>query len=356
MRCSEPALMDFCAGVMEKAGLPPEDAETFAASLVGSEMRGVPSHGITRLKAYFDRIRLGQVRPAAELSLVNGDQPGSTLLLDGNNGPGVTVAAKAMDRCLERAGEGGVCFAAVRNTSHAAAGWFYVQRAAARGMIGLSVCNTNPLTAPFGSGKPMLGTNPISIAIPADRHPGLLLDMATSAAARGKVDLYAKLGKPLPDGWIVDQYGRPSNNPADLLLGAMLPFGGVKGYGLALIIDIVASALSGAKNGRQITSFFNSPDPEGFKNIGLFMGALDVRKFLPLDLFKERVDGILDEFKRCPPAPGTAEVMIPGEIEHRNLLRARADGIDVPDNLLEELRSLAAIRSLPDPFARPGDA
>ncbi|MDR3077916.1 MAG: Ldh family oxidoreductase [Planctomycetota bacterium] len=351
MRYPEQMVKDFAAAVMEKVGLSPEDARTFAHSLAESEMRGVSSHGITRLKIYSDKIRTGEIRPVADVAVANAGETGAALLLDGANGPGVVVAAKAMDLCIERARKTAACFAAIRNTSHYAAGWYFPTRASRQGLIGFSICNGNPLMVPHGGLTPMLGTNPLTIAIPAGRHPDLVLDMATSAAAKGKVDFYAKVGKPIPEGWMVDKDGLPTTNPADVLSGgAMTAFGGVKGYGIALIIDIVSSALSGAKNGRQLTSFFSCPDPEGYKNVGMFMGALDVEKFVPIDVFRERVDGILDEFKNCPPAKGTDEVMIPGEIEHRKFVDSRLNGIELADNIVAELRGLAAQYGIRDPF------
>ncbi|MCC8189122.1 MAG: Ldh family oxidoreductase [Planctomycetes bacterium] len=348
MHMTEQAAKKFCSAVFQRAGLDPAGAGIFAESLVESEMRGVVSHGITRLKAYADKIRRGEIS-ARGRPVIRRDHP-SAILVDGDNAPGVIAARQAMEWCVERAARSGACFAALNNTSHYAAGWFFARYASRRGMIGLAICNSNPLMVAHGGAVPMLGTNPISIAVPAGRNPDLVLDMATSLVAKGKIDLYAKLGQALPIGWIVDRDGMPSTDPADLKGGAMLPFGGPKGYGLALLIDVVCSCLSGAKNGRQITSVFSSDDPDGYRNIGVFVGAIDIGTFVAIETFKERVDGIFEEFKRSPAAKGVREVMLPGEIESRAFERSRTDGVDLSAAVVAELVAVAADYGVPNPF------
>ncbi|MCL2000857.1 MAG: Ldh family oxidoreductase [Planctomycetes bacterium] len=349
MRFLEKDLSGYCAAVFEKVGLPPEDAQVFAGSLVGSEMRGVSSHGITRLKAYADRIRRGEINAKGKAFIAK--ESDSALLVDGNNGPGVVAAMDTMHFCMERAAKSGACFAAINNTSHYAAGWYFVMQASKNGMAGFAVCNADPLVVPHGGTIPMLGTNPVSIAIPAGRNPDLVLDMATSVVAMGKVELYAKLGKEIPEGWVVDKDGQPTTNPADILKCALLPFGGPKGYGISLLIDVICSSLSGAKNGRQITSIFSSDDPNGYRNIGVFMGVIDISKFVDIETFKDRVDSIYEEFKKTPPVKGVESVMLPGEIEHRNHERSRNDGIELSVPIISELRDLAKQYGILDPFA-----
>lgn len=349
MRFPEDVVKKYCASVFAKAGLNAKNAMLFASSLVESEMRGVSSHGITRLKAYADKIRRGEISAAGKPFIVR-DNP-SAILVDGDNAPGVVAATTAMDFCLERAAKSGSCFASIRNTSHYAAGWFFAMHASKNNMIGFSVCNSNPLMVAHGGAVPMLGTNPLSIAVPAGRNPDLVLDMATSLVAKGKVDLHAKLGKDLPLGWIVDKNGQNTTNPADLREGAMLPFGGPKGYGIALLIDVVCSSLSGAKNGRQLTSIFSCDDPDGYRDIGIFLGAIDVTKFVDIDLFKARVDGIYDEFKKSPPAKGVDAVFLPGEIEFRNFAKNQKEGVELSEKILSELAAVAAEYAVPNPFA-----
>lgn len=348
MKVNPQSLKDFGAEVLQKVGLNERKAKIFIDSLVLSEMRGVSSHGITRLKAYSDRIKAGEIAADTEPEVVS--ESDSVLVIDGKNGPGSTVGMTAMEKCVEKASKTGVCFAAVNNSSHYGFGGYYAMYAADHNMIGFSVCNADAAVVPFGGTKPMLGTNPLSVAIPAGKHPALVLDMATSVVAKGKVNLAEKLGKSIPNDWIVDKNGKPTTNPADVLEGALLPFGGPKGYAIALIIDIFCSTLAGGKNSRQLGSFFSSKDPAAFQNVGFFMGAIDISKFVDIDSFKERIDAMFDEFKACPPATGFSEVMIPGEIEYNAYEKRVAEGIELSETIVKELIGLAEQYSLEHPF------
>ncbi|MDR3078287.1 MAG: Ldh family oxidoreductase [Planctomycetota bacterium] len=342
MRYSEQTVKEFCAGAMRKVGLSAADAEIVADSLVESEMRGATAHGLARLGIYADRISRGLIFPAAAITLVNAGKADSALLLDGGNGPGVVVAAKAMDTCLERAAKTGVCFAAVRNASHYGAGWHCATRASRRGRIGFSVCNGNHVApSDLGGSARFVGINPITIAIPAGRHPDLVLDMATSVVSRDGLD---------PADSAADPGGLEAAEPSDLLAAVMLPLGGAQGFGIALIIDIVCGALSGARDAGQIASFFNCGDPDEFRDIGLFMGVLDIEKLIDIEVFRERVDRILDEFKRRRPTRRATSV-IPGEAERRNHQTSRELGLEISRPLLDDLRRLAENYSLPHPFA-----
>ncbi len=348
MRYNPQDLKEFGMAVLKKVGLSEKDAKIFLDSLVLAEMRGVSSHGITRLKAYSDRIKAGDIAVNTIPEIVS--ESDSIFVADGRNGPGMTVGIHVMEKCVEKAKKTGVCLAAVHHSSHYGFGGYYAMYAADRDMIGFSACNADAAVVPFGGAKPMLGTNPLSIAIPANRHPSLVLDMATSVVAKGKIHLYEKLGKPIPDTWIVDENGRPSTNPADILAGALLPFGGAKGYAISLIIDILCSALSGAKDSRQISSFFSCPGSRDFQNVGFFMGAIAIDKFIAIDLFKARVDQMFDEIKQCPPAPGFSNVLIPGELEQDFYTKNASEGLELSNQIVEELMGLAEQYGLQHPF------
>lgn len=335
--------------IMKKVGLDDRKANIFMDSLLLSEARGVASHGITRLKAYSDKIAKNEVNGSAEPEVLS--ETDATLVIDGKNAPGAVAGISAMEKCVEKAAKTGVCFAAVNNSSHYGFGGYYAMYAADKNMIGFSVCNADASVTPFGGSKPMLGTNPLSVAIPAgNKHPGLVLDMATSVVAKGKVNLAEKLGKSIPEGWIVDKDGNPSTNPADVLMGALLPFGGPKGYAIALIIDVLCNCVAGGKNSRQLTSFFSSKDPSGFQNVGYFMGAIDVSKFVDIEVFKDRIDVMFDEIKACPPAPGFSEVMIPGEIEYIASQAKMKEGLDLSEPIVKELKGLAEQYGVKHPF------
>jgi LDH2 family malate/lactate/ureidoglycolate dehydrogenase len=348
MKCNSQDLKNFGIEIMKKVGLNEKDAKVFLDSLVLAEMRGVSSHGITRLKAYSDRIKAGDIAVNTIPKIVS--ESDSIFVVDGKNGPGMTVGITVMEKCVEKAKKTGVCLAAVHNSSHYGFGGYYAMYAADRNMVGFSACNADAAVVPFGGAKPMLGTNPLSVAIPANRHPNLVLDMATSVVAKGKIHLYEKLGKAVPNTWIVDKDGKPSTNPADILEGALLPFGGVKGYAISLIIDILCSALSGAKDSRQISSFFSCPDSRNFQNVGFLMGAIAIEKFIAIDLFKDRVDQMFDEIKQCPPAPGFSNVLIPGELEQAFYTKNASEGIELSSQIVEELIGLAGQYGLQHPF------
>lgn len=215
-------------------------------------------------------------------------------------------------------------------------------------MIGFSVCNADPSVVPFGGSKPMLGTNPLSVSVPTGSTPVVSMDMATSVVAKGKVNLYDKLGKKIPEGWIIDKDGNPTTDPKDVVEGALLPFGGPKGYCISYIIDLLASGLSGASNCRSITSFYNSkPEDKGFQNVGYFMGVIDVNHFVDIDIFKSRADSTYKEFKECPPMKGFKEVMSPGEIEDKKGIESINEGIEISDVIINEIKETAKNAGIP---------
>jgi LDH2 family malate/lactate/ureidoglycolate dehydrogenase len=331
-------LTDFASAVFRKAGLDESEARLAADSLITADLRGVSSHGITRLRTYAKRVKTGVVAANAKAVIVNNSD--TALLVDGCNGMGSSIGIQVMDMCMERARKHGCCFAAVNHANHFGIAAFYTMYAARNGMIGIAMSNAPASMVPIGGKKPMLGTNPLSVAIPAGKYPPLILDMASSVVAQGKIILAAKEGKDIPADWAVDEDGMPTTNPEKALKGAMLPFGGAKGYAIAFIIDILCSALSGAANSTRIKSYWdNFVEPQG---LGFFMGAFDVGQFLPLDVFLERVDSMFGEMKECPPAPGNKEVFIPGEIEHLKTIDNMKNGISLGPAVVDDLMKLAA--------------
>ena len=348
MKADVAALRRMGEKIFEGAGLSRANAAIFMDSLLQSELRGVSSHGITRLKAYSEKVRTGQIDKDAEPEIIR--ETPSALLVDGRNAAGCIAGHFAMENCIRKAKETGVCFAGVHNTSHYGFGAFYALQAAEQDMIGFSVCNADAAVVPFGGAKPMLGTNPLSVAIPAGKEPFLVLDMATSIVAKGKVNLAQKLGKSIPEGWIIDKNGNNTTDPADVLEGALLPFGGPKGYAIALIIDVLCAGLAGGKPSTGITSFFSGTDPEGFRNVGFFMGAVDISAFTDIVSFKETVDRMFADIHECPPAAGFKEVLLPGEIESRLTAERLRDGIELKDEIVEELIKLSEFYGVDHPF------
>jgi len=263
----------------------------------------------------------------------------ASFTVDGHNAMGQVIGVKVMDKCIEKAKKHGVCFATVNHASQYGFGGYYAMYAADRDMIGFTICNSPNLVAAFGGSTEMLGTNPLSVSIPAGKHTSLVVDMATSVVAKGKIALAMKEGKAIPDTWALDKNGNPTTDPVAANSGVLLPMGGPKGYGLALIIDVICSCLAGANNSRQIPRMFE--DPKDPSNVGYFMGAIDISKFVPVDEFKRRADSMFDELKAAPVAHGFKEIMIPGEIEYNSTVKGKEEGIDLSDAVCNDFKAMA---------------
>ena len=328
-------LKQFVCDVMVCAGLDEQGSTLFADSLLYAQMRGIGSHGLTRLRTYYRRAKEGLVDPKAEPSVV-ASQP-SMLLVDGNNGMGVLTAAKTMQMCIDRAKTTGACFAAVRGGNHFGCASYFAEMAAREGMIGFAAANGPVAMAPIGGKEPVLGTNPLAIAIPAAGREPFVLDMATSVVARGKVTLAAKEGREIPLGWGIDANGQATQDPNQVK--CVLPFGGAKGYGIALAIEVLCSCLSGALNGQTMGSFYDFSGKH--QDSGFFLGVLNVGGIMPAEQFADSSAQLFDSIKDSPKAEGCEEIFIPGEIERRSFERAREQGVKLSDAIVAELRELA---------------
>lgn len=331
----------FASSVIQKAGLGKKNSDLFADSLVNADMRKVHSHGLTRLSTYVRRIQEKLVSADATPTLL--EDGGSLLLVDANNGMGVPAAYMAMEWCMERAAKTGVCFAAVRGGNHFGYAAYFTEYAARHDMIGIAMSNGPAAMAPIGGKEAVLGTNPLSVSVPAERHLPLVLDMATSVVARGKVTLAKKEGRSIPEGWGIDKEGRSTTDPSQV--STVLPFGGAKGYAISLIIELLCSCLSGAKTGQTMGSFYDFSGCH--QDAGFFLGAIDPSVILPVDLLKSRVDELMDSIKLAPRAAGCQEIFIPGEIEFRNAAKAEAEGITLGPAVLAELNTLAEQYQIP---------
>lgn len=328
-------LREFTSQIMQKVGLSKDKSDMFAESLIKADLRGMSSHGVTRLKTYSYRLEAGLVDAKAEPTIVS-DAP-SLLLIDGNNCLGVPSAMMAMKLCVERAEQSGACFAAVRGGNHFGVGEFFTDYAAEKGMIGIAMANGPTALAPIGGKKAVLGTNPLSVSIPSGKYGCINLDMATSMVARGKVALAAKEGRSIPEGWGIDADGRPTTDPNKVK--CMLPFGGPKGFAICLIIEILSSCLSGAATGQTMGSFYDFSGK--IQNSGFFLGAMDVSKIMAIDEFKRNVDELADSIKNSPKAEGCDEIFLPGEIEQRKTIAAEKNGIAISEAVLNELREIS---------------
>ena len=338
MRYPVDTIKNFALKVLTSAGMKKEDAEICADCLVTADMRGVHSHGMTHLKDICDRIEHGTIKIDSDIIIEQ--TAASALVVNANFSAGMVSAMHAMEKCVELAEKSGVAFTTIHNANTYGYGAYYPMYAAKKGMIGFSICNTKAYVVPYGGGTPALGTNPISLALPARRYPNLVLDMATSQVAVNKIALAMKMGKEIPADWAVGPNGETTTDPALAYQGALLPFGGYKGYGLQLVISVLAYALAGGAMDRDIPKAWVDVDKDC--NFGCFMGAIDVSKFMPLDQFKQRADALFEEIKSGVVAPGVNEILIPGERAYLEEQRALEEGVELADVVMEDFSHLAA--------------
>lgn len=349
MRYRAKDLQEFAVGVMCAAGLSEEESAVFCDSLIRADMRGIASHGVTRLATYAKRVELGLVAGHVRPEIVK--DGGGILAVDGRNGMGAYVGTWTMEQCIRRARENGSCFAAVSGGNHFGYAAYFTEQAAAQGMLGLAIANGPPALPPTGGVKPLLGTNPLAVSLPTGAgEPPLTLDMATSAVARGKVTLARKTGASIPEGWGVDRDGNPTTDPAAVLDGgAMLPVGGPKGYAISLIIDILCSCVAGSCFGQTMGSFY---DMTRTQNSGFCFAAVDLSKAVAADEWETRLQPLLASIRACPRRSGVDEIMLPGQPEQRKLACAQEEGVNVPAAVEEELRALSARYGVAYPAAQ----
>jgi LDH2 family malate/lactate/ureidoglycolate dehydrogenase len=327
------SLRTFCEEVFLSCGMAQEDAAIVADSLVQANLRGVDSHGVTRVGIYVKRLKMGLVNPRPNIEVVR--ESDATLLVDGDNGMGQVVGVRALDLGLDKAKESGGVSVGVRCSNHYGAGAYYVQRAVARDTIAFAYSNAPPTMAPWGGVEPYVGTNPYAYGVPAGEHRPIILDMATSIVARGKIILAAERGDSIPEGWAVDKQGNPTTDAQEALEGSVLPFGGPKGYAISLMIDIMAGALTGAGFGPRVNSLYDNFDEP--QNVGAFFQLIDIGHFVEPATFKARVDRVIEEIKSSRKAAGTEEIFLPGEIEDRKEQERRTSGIPLGTETVSEL-------------------
>jgi LDH2 family malate/lactate/ureidoglycolate dehydrogenase len=332
-----PVLTAFSNESFEKSGLSPEHAQWMSDTLIQAELRGIGSHGIIRLPSYCQRLLVKGSNPDPDVKVVA--QKPALLLVDGDNGLGQIISIKTMEMVMERAKNQGVCFAGVRNSCHFGMTAYYPLMALKKDMIGLAGSNTAIVMAPWGGGKSAIGNNPLAIAVPTGKPYSLVLDMAMSVVSGGKVRLEAVKGTKVPLGWILDENGRPTDNPADMFPnGTLLPMG-YKGFGLAIMIEVLSGILTQACILKEIKLFFDKPaEPV---NLGHFFMAFDIGAFLSIEAFKERVDAMIDELKASPPMAGSAGVTMPGELEYQSEQRILESGIPVSRGVVKTLDDFA---------------
>ncbi|HYA28578.1 MAG TPA: Ldh family oxidoreductase [Acidobacteriota bacterium] len=327
-------LVDFSTAVFKYFGVSQADAELAAGVLAKSDLRGIDSHGVARLHTYFEMLELDRINPKPKIKIVR--EKASVATVDGDNGLGLVVGPKANDIAMDKAEQHGSGWVSVCNTNHFGIAGYYPLKALERDLIGWAMTNSTKLVAPLWGAERMLGTNPIAIAFPGYKEPPIVIDMATSAVAYGKIEIALRKKEPVPKGWIVDKRGDDTTNPqamidggAQLPLGYEREMGGHKGYGLASMVDILCCVLSGANWGPFAPPFAlrqEIPERSVGKGIGHFFGAMQIDGFIDKDEFKKQIDDWIQVFRNSKPAPGTNGPLSPGtRKEKRKLLEARKE-------------------------------
>ena len=321
--------------LLRRLGASEEEASATAEVLAEGDLRGFASHGLLRLPYILRALKRGTIIAGAEVKVIR-ESP-ATALIDGGHGLGHHLATRAMRLAIEKAKRCGIAAVGVHNSNHFGIAGYHAELAMREGLIGIVTTTTDALVHPWGGVEPMLGTNALAIGIPGD--PPILLDMAMSVAARGKLVEAMKEGKPIPEGWAIDREGRPTTDPKEGLEGALSPFGGVKGYGLALVLELLAGPLVGAAAGKEVVGTLEPV--EGFCTKGDFMVAIDPSAFGSSDEFKARVKRFVGELKVTRKAPGIGEILVPGEPEFRTREQRLREGVPIADEVWGDVQRFA---------------
>jgi len=326
-------LLDFCISVFKSVGVPDRDAEVVAESLVSANLRGVDSHGVLRLSYYVAGIRKGLTNPKPNIKI---DRENAVIaVMDGDNGLGQVAAMKATELAIRKAQTAGIGIVGVRNTNHVGMLSYYIMKIVKQKLIGFAFTNGPPSMAPWGGRKKMIGTNPLCVGFPVDGEKSLILDMATSAVSAGKLNFYAKTGRKIPEGWALDKHGVPTTDPKEALKeGTLAPLGGYKGYGLAVVIDVLAGILTGDTVSYYVRSGWEAQG-------GFLVGAIDITAFRPYEEYEKEVLNYVKLVKSCPPAKGVKEVLLPGEVEAREAEKRLKEGVPIDAKTWSALQKLS---------------
>jgi L-2-hydroxycarboxylate dehydrogenase (NAD+) len=338
-RVAAPAIAVFIRDAMMAVGAPDADAAKIAELMLEADLAGADAHGVFRLPQYIRRIKAGGVNPKPNVT-VEKTAP-ATAIVDGDNGMGHLVMQRAADTAFALAKETGVAWVGARRSNHAGAAGTYAAMALPHDMIGIysAVANANHMPA-WGAAESLLSTNPIAIAVPAGQEAPVVLDIATTVVSYGTVKAYKLQGKPMPEGWMVSATdGRPITDSARSADGLLMPIGGHKGAGLALVLGLLAGVLNGAAFGREVIDF--NADDESACNTGHFIIALDIARFLPLAAFKSEIDRQLRDLKASPVLPGFDSIRLPGEQRRTRRAERMAKGVPVFPEVVELLDKLA---------------
>ena len=331
-------LQRFIARVLEAVGVASADADRVANLMAEADARGGDGHGVFRLPQYVKQIQSGGINTRPNIHVVA--RAGRAAVMDGDNAMGHLVMSRAAEIAIEKARAAGVAWVGARNSNHAGPAPLYARMPLAHDMVGIyfAVGSANHLP-PWGGTEMLLSTNPIAIAVPGSRWPEIVLDMATTNAAFGKVRIKAQLGQPMPEGWMIDREGKPLTDPKRANEGFLLPIGGPKGYGLALMFGLLAGTLNGAAFGRDVVDF--NDDFSTVTNTGHAIVAVNIAAFMDVREFKEKVDQAWEAMKSSPRLPGFDEIRLPGERSAAIYQERMANGVPLSGELRSSLDVLA---------------
>jgi len=329
-------LNEFCINILIKSGLNPKDAEIISDTLMFAELRNVQSHGIVRLPAYIGRMEKGVVNQHADMKFVE-NKAAAVSVLDADNGMGQIAGYKAMKEAIRTARLYGIGMVAVKNSNHFGVASYYSMIASNENMIGLVMTNASPAIAPFGTKTPFLGTNPLTVAVPANKGKPIVLDMSMSTVARGKIRMTALQNKEMPMDWGLDVNGNPTTDPNEALKGSLVPIGGVKGSGLSLIVDLLTGVLTGTSLTGEVKNITDMSGPSKTSHVFI---AINISSFIDTEVYKNNVDLVIDSIKSLPPK-GDNEIFMAGEIEQNLMDKRKSEGIPVEIEVIETLNKLA---------------
>ncbi|MBN1116375.1 MAG: Ldh family oxidoreductase [Bacteroidales bacterium] len=342
-------LFNFTAEVFSKMGCPKDDAEKIAKVFMAAELRGLSSHGMIRIKDYYQLWEAKRINIKPNIKIVF-ESP-STAVVDGDGAIGMLAATRSMEIAMEKAEKAGTGWVSTRGSNHFGIAGYYAMMALEKEMIGMSMTNANPLVAPMGSVSRMLGTNPIAVAIPAGKHKPYVADFATTPIARGKLAVAEKKGEKVALGYVQDKDGNPTDDPTILKEGgSMLTLGGDyehgqhKGYCLSTIVDIFSCVFSGANFGPfcpPSVAYLPVLEQKVGEGTGHFFGAMRIDAWQPAELFRTKMDKWIDTFKSAKPAKGVKKVLIPGEPEFEKEEKIKKEGIAVIPAIASDLEEIA---------------
>ncbi len=342
-------LKTFCRQAYMKVGVPAGEAEIVADLLVRADLRGMETHGVTRLPIYIQRLQRGYVRKEASLSVVK--EKGPTAFLDAHGSMGHISAFRGMEKAIEKAEQHGLGWVSVRDSGHFGVAGLFPMMALRKDFIGYTLSSSAPMMFPWGGRDRIIGNNPLAYAFPADHYQPIVLDFSLSVVSSGKLILCRKKGEKIPLGWAFDRNGLPTEDPYAGYEGggSLAPVGGHKGYGLVLVHEMLTAVLTGGKWTKMIKSLYEE-DRSGIQGTCHSFMALDPDCFIGRNEFKKNMDAYIKSIKESAKAPGTEEILVPGEPEYRTEVRLLKEGIPLAPSTLQELSVLGQSLGIPTNF------